>query len=153
MYDAIIRFLADGTLIIIFICGVGLILWATQPRHWLQKLPVGVMAGLTSLLVGKLMSLVYQPAVARPFLELGASPGAAYIDNPGFPSDHALLAGVVVYAVYFLTPYKKIAGALGLVAVMMGLARIEALVHTPIDVVAGFVAATIGALWYATKKH
>lgn len=151
--NVLIRVLADGSLIAILVIGVSAILYANRPSVWLSRLPLGIMAGLTSLLVAKFMSLVYQPSVARPFMEIGATPGAAYIDNPGFPSDHALLAGVVIFAVYFLTPYKKIAYGLAFLAVLMGIARVAALVHTPVDIVGGFAAACLGALWYLTRKH
>lgn len=106
------------------------------------------MAGLTSLLVGKVLSLLYQPAIARPFLELGVEPGAAYIDNPGFPSDHALLATVVVAAVYALTRNRKFAAVLGVLVLIMCIGRVLALVHTPLDVAGGVLAGLAGVLWY-----
>jgi membrane-associated phospholipid phosphatase len=107
-----------------------------------------VMAGLTSLLVGKLMSLMYQPAVARPFIELGLTPGAAYVDNPGFPSDHALLGAVAVMAVYQLGRDRRIAYVLAALVVVMCAARVVALVHTPLDVIGGLLAGCAGAVWY-----
>ena len=106
------------------------------------------MAGLTSLLAGKMLSLLYQPAVARPFLELGLAPGAAYVDNPGFPSDHALLATVAVVAVYALTRNRRLVAVLGLLVAVMCIGRVVALVHTPLDVVGGILAGLVGAVWY-----
>ena len=141
------RLLADGTLVFILLISAGFILHALRGKTWLN-LPVLIMAGLTSLLVGKVMSLLYQPEVARPFLELGLEPGAAYIDNPGFPSDHALLATVAVVAVYFLTRNRRLSTALMLLVVLMAVARVVALVHTPADVVFGMVAGLSGAVWY-----
>ena len=151
--DILIRWLADGSLILVVLIGIAAVLIANRPSRWLARLPFGIMAGLTALLVGKLMSLLYQPAVARPFIELGVTPGAAYIDNPGFPSDHALLAGVVVLAVAFLTPYKKLAFVIALLTILMGAARVLALVHTPLDVIGGFAAACVGALWYLSARR
>lgn len=151
--DLLVRFLADGALLIILAVGVGLLFRAVTPPKWLQVFPLVIMAGLTSLLIAKLMSLIYQPQIARPFLEQGVAPRAAYIDNPGFPSDHALLAGVIVLAVYFVTPYKKTAIVLCIIALLMGAARVMALVHTPVDVIGGFAAAAIGAMWYINKKR
>ncbi len=143
----LVRFIADGTLLALLAVSAPLIFLAIRKRFW-EVAPVLVMAGLTSLLAGKLMSLLYQPAIARPFLELGVEPGAAYIDNPGFPSDHALLATVAVLAVYALTRNRKLAFVLGLVVVLMGLGRVVALVHTPLDVAGGILAGCIGAIWY-----
>ena len=94
------------------------------------------------------MSLIYQPAVARPFLALGVEPGAAYIDNPGFPSDHALLATVVIIAVYALTKNRRLGILLTFLLVAMCVGRVMALVHTPLDVMGGIVAGSVGAIWY-----
>lgn len=142
-----LRLLADGSLLIIVAVAVLLVLWGLRGRWW-QAAPIVVMAGLTALLTGKVMSLLYQPAVARPFLELGLEPGAAYIDNPGFPSDHALLATAAVLAVYAVGRHKKTAVVLGILVVAMGIGRVMALVHTPLDVVAGIGAGLVGMLWY-----
>lgn len=143
----LLRAVADGTLLLILAVSTPIIILAVRKKFW-QQAPVLVMAGLTSLVVGKVLSLLYQPAVARPFIELGLEPGAAYIDNPGFPSDHALLATVVVVAVYALTRNRRFATALALLVVIMCIGRVLALVHTPLDVAGGIVAGLAGILWY-----
>lgn len=143
----LLRAVADGTLILVLLISVPVIAVAVRTRFW-ELTPVLIMAGLTSLLAGKFVSLLYQPAVARPFLELGLKPGAAYIDNPGFPSDHALLATVVVVAVYALTRNRKLAVILGLLVIAMCIGRVMAFVHTPLDVAGGILAGLLGAAWY-----
>ena len=147
MQALLVKLVADGALLLILAISAPFILMALRKRFW-ANVPVLVMAGLTSLLVGKLMSLIYQPAIARPFLELGVEPGAAYIDNPGFPSDHALLATVAVVAVYALTRNRKITVLLGLLVLVMCMGRVIALVHTPLDVIGGVLAGLAGVLWY-----
>lgn len=152
--DEIIRFAADGLLVLILavaaVFGVYYIVWK---QHLVTRVaPVAVMAGLTALLVAKLISLLYQPSSVRPYIEQGVSAGASYIDNPGFPSDHALLAAVVVIMLFMVTPYKKVAIVLAVAATLMSAARVAALVHAPIDILGGVLAATLGALWY-TKLH
>lgn len=152
--DQLIRFLADGTLLVVLAVSALCLLYSLRRRFW-STVPVMVMAGLTSLFVGKVMSLVYQPEVARPFLELGLEPGAAYIDNPGFPSDHALLATAAVVAVWCLTRDKRLGIVLSVAVVVMCVARVLALVHTPLDVVFGVLAGLSGAVWYMklTNSH
>lgn len=145
--SAFIRIAADGTLFIILLVAAPLLLVALK-KAWWENLPVLVMAALTSLLIGKLLSLIYQPAVMRPFLEQGVQPGAAYINNPGFPSDHALLATVVVVAVYAVTRHTKVTLILATLTVVMCIARVMALVHTPLDVIGGILAGLTGAVWY-----
>lgn len=110
------------------------------------------MAGLSALLAGKLMSF-WQPVSERPFELLGVEAGAAYMNNPGFPSDHALLATVVVLTLFALTSYKKMSVALMVVVALMCIARVVALVHTPLDVVGGVAAGLLGALWYIRLKQ
>lgn len=147
MSALLVKLVADGALLFILVASAPFIFLALRKRFWANA-PVLVMAGLTSLLVGKVMSLLYQPAVARPFLELGVEPGAAYIDNPGFPSDHALLATVAVVAVYMLTRNRKLLVVLGTLVLIMCVGRVAALVHTPLDVVAGVIAGFAGLPWY-----
>ena len=150
--QALIKFGADGLLFVVLAGAAFLFLRTVPIRRWPNVLPLLIMAGLTSLLVGKLLSLVFQPSTARPFIEKGVTAGAAFINNPGFPSDHMLLATVAVVAVWFLTPYRKYALLLGSLALLMGVARVLALVHTPIDIAGGIVAGLSGAVWYLNHR-
>ena len=152
--DLLIKFLADYLLIIVLLVGAGALLVGTSLRTKVQAYPYVIMAGLTSLLVGKLMSLLYQPEAARPFVEQGVTAGAAYIDNPGFPSDHVLLATVVALAVIVLVKKRWLSVLMVVAVLAIGLGRILALVHTPLDVIGGLVAGLSGGIWYLslTKK-
>ena len=148
--EQIVRFVADGLLLVILaIAGLaGIYRLVIRTRRLRAVAPFAIMAALTSLLVAKLVSLVYQPSDARPYIELGRAAGAAYIDNPGFPSDHALLATVVVLMVAALTPYRKTAILLGVLVIVMSVGRVLALVHTPLDVLGGIAIGLIGGIWY-----
>lgn len=106
------------------------------------------MAGLTALLVAKLMATFFQPASERPFELLGVSPGASFLDNPGFPSDHALFVTAITLAVWFETKQKYLTYALLVLLVLVCVGRVAALVHTPLDVIGGIFAGLTGALWY-----
>lgn len=143
----LIELLADGTLVVILLVSAPIIIGSLR-KTWRTHTSVVIMAGLTSLLIGKLMSLLYQPEFARPFLELGVTPGATYINNPGFPSDHALLATMVVGTVFMLTRNRPLTVMLASLVALMCLGRVLALVHTPLDVVGGVVAGLSGLIWY-----
>ena len=145
-----IRLLADGTLILVLLASAAVIGYDTIRKRLWQSLPYAVMAGLTSLLIAKLVSLVYQPSVMRPFLEQGVQAGAAFIDNPGFPSDHALLGTVAVLATYAVTRRRWVSLVLAGIVVVMCVARVVALVHTPLDVMGGVAIGLIGGLWYVS---
>ena len=150
----VVRIFADGGLIVILLVSAAVgAYWVLKKKPKLSVLaPYVVMAGLTSLLFGKLISLL-PIHEARPFISKGVEAGAAYINNPGFPSDHALLATVVVMAVLVLTPYRKTAYALVTLMLLMSAARVLALVHTPLDVVGGIVAGLTGVVWYLKHKR
>ena len=147
-----VKIFADGGLMaVVFISGVVGLYWLLKTKPNLKVLfPYVLMAGLTSVLTDKLLSMIYAQE-RRPFVEEGLAAGASYINNPGFPSDHALLATVVVMAVFVLTPYKKLSYFLILLTLLMCVARVLALVHTPLDIVGGIAAGLLGALWY--RKH
>ena len=146
--QTIIKLFADGTIIpIILIAGYAL-LFLIPRGHRLEAYARIVMAGLTAYLVAKLLASVYQPSGERPFEILGVSAGASYLNNPGFPSDHALFTTFLTLAVWFETRRKDLTIILAILTLMMCVGRVLALVHTPLDVIGGVVVAAVGALWY-----
>lgn len=149
--ELIIRIIADYSL---FVVG------AISAYALIFKIPRGgraaaygriIMAGLTSLLLAKLIAVVYQPSLERPFELLGLEAGAAFVDNPGFPSDHALIVTVLALAVWFETRLKKTTIVLVSLVAIIAVGRVLALVHTPLDVTAGIAIGLVGALWYIQK--
>ena len=139
--DKLIPFLADGLVfIIVAISSFFLIVKVPNNRKYLTYGRI-LVAGLTSYLVAKIMSIVYQPSSMRPFELMNVNPGASYMDNPGFPSDHSLFVWAIVFAVIYAVRNK-------ILAFLVCVGRVMALVHTPLDVIGGIVAAMIGAMWY-----
>lgn len=106
------------------------------------------MAGLTCYFLAKVLGYFFQPAIERPFELLGKAAGAAYLNNPGFPSDHALFATFLSLAVWFETRYRKLAVILFISTLVMSIGRVLALVHTPLDVIGGIVLGFTGIFWY-----
>lgn len=147
-FEIVTRILADALVIpIVLIAIYALIRYVPNNRKYAAYARI-VMAGLTALLLAKLLATAWQPTDVRPFIEKGLEPGAAYLDNPGFPSDHALFTAAITLAVYFETRKKKIALLLLCMTLLVGVGRVIALVHTPLDVLGGFMLAVVGALWY-----
>lgn len=148
--DSLIILLADGAIFpIILIAGFALLFKVPQGGRF-QAYARVLVAGLTAYLVAKLLATIY-PSTERPFEALGLVPGASYLENPGFPSDHALFAMFLTLAVWFETRDKLLSGILLVLTLLVGLGRILALVHTPLDVVGGIVVAMFGALWYLQR--
>lgn len=148
--EFIIRVLADYTVIFIALVGAYVLLrYVPTERRWSTYARI-VMAGLTALLIAKISAAIWQPTTVRPFVEQGVEAGAAYLNNPGFPSDHVLFAAAITLAVYFESSRKRVACLLAVLTLVMGVGRVFALVHTPIDIAGGLVFACLGGLWYLT---
>ena len=92
---------------------------------------------------------------ARPFVRLGVAPLITHSTDNGFPSEHSAVAAFFGAILCFIdVPAAAVAI---LTAIAIGVARIYALVHWPIDVVAGWCIGTLPAvvamyLWRARKR-
>lgn len=148
--QTLIRFIADGTVILAVLVGVYSLLYKIPNNRKYEAYCRILMAGLTAYLFAKFMATLYQPTGERPFEIMGVAPGAAYLNNPGFPSDHALFVTSILLAVWFETKNKVLSGTLLGIAVLVSIGRVAALVHTPIDVLGGILAALVGSIWYLT---
>lgn len=147
----IVRILADYLLPVLLLIGsVALLAYVPNKLKYRDYCYV-VMASLTSLLVGQLVSLVYQPDVNRPFIEKGVAAGAAFINNPGFPSDHVLLLTVLTVTVVVLVSKSWLSLLLIVGVALVAIGRVLALVHTPLDVIGGVIFGLIGGLWYLKR--
>ncbi len=145
--------MADGALLPIVLLAGYALLFRIPHKQRFQAYCRIIMAGLTAYLIAKLLGSVYQPAGERPFELLGVSAGAAYLNNPGFPSDHALFAAFLTLAVWFETRARRLTLILIGLTLVVCIGRVLALVHTPIDVIGGLLVAWIGALWYLQRKE
>jgi membrane-associated phospholipid phosphatase len=144
----LIRLFADYFLVPIILIGVFALVFKVPKGQRLQAYSRVLMAGLTAYLLSKLIGSIYQPAGERPFELLGAAAGASFLNNPGFPSDHALFVTAITCAVWFETKQKTLTIILVILTISMSIARVLALVHTPTDIIGGIIFASIGALWY-----
>lgn len=140
--------MADGLVIIIALIAVAALLLKTPLADRYDRFTRVFMAGITSYVLAKFIGGLWQPEQLRPFERLGLDPGAAYLNNPGFPSDHALLAFFLVFAVWFATKNRKLTIILAVLAVLMCLGRVLALVHTPLDITGSLLISALGAVWY-----
>lgn len=151
--DFLIRLIADYSVIAVVLIGAWAILFKVPKDQRFKAYSRILMAGLTAYLLAKFLATIYQPSDLRPFELLGVNPGASYLNNPGFPSDHALFVTAITAAVWFETRMKKLSIFLAVLVVLVCLGRVAALVHTPFDVIAGVGIAMIGALWYSNQPR
>lgn len=153
MIQTIIKICADGALLPLILIASYALLFLIPKGHRLEAYSRILMAGLTAFLVAKLLAAVYQPSFERPFEILGVKPGASYLPNAGFPSDHALFSAFLTFAVWFETRRRNITIVLASLTLIVCVGRVLALVHTPLDVIGGVVVAAVGALWYLQSKQ
>ncbi|MFZ1360506.1 MAG: phosphatase PAP2 family protein [Candidatus Saccharimonadales bacterium] len=151
--QSVIHILADGLVVPIVLVGGYALLWQVQKNKRYEIYARVLMAGLTAYLLAKLVGSLWQPTTERPFETMGVAAGASYLNNPGFPSDHSLFVWAITFAVWFETKARTLAWVLVALSILVCLGRVLALVHTPLDVIGGFVIALIGALWYLTAHR
>lgn len=147
------QLIADGAVLPVVLIGAYALVFKIPNNRKYEAYCRVLMAGMTAFLVAKLLATLYQPAGLRPFELMGVAPGAAYLNNPGFPSDHALFVASIALAVWFETKQKTLSLILAGLVVLVGLGRVLALVHTPLDVFGGILVALIGATWYLTTPE
>lgn len=146
--DMLVKLIADGMMVPIVVLAGYVFLTKIPRTDRYQRYVTIFMAGITSYLTAKFLGALWQPETLRPFQKLGVNPGAAYLDNPGFPSDHALFAAFLTLAVWYASRSRALTGAMMVMTLLVIVGRVLALVHTPLDVVGGVAVAAVGALWY-----
>jgi undecaprenyl-diphosphatase len=114
---------------------LGSALLRVRPRSIIVPLIVGAAA---AALLDVLAGLVYQDQ--RPFVTIGVVPLVPHGPDNGFPSDHSAAAAFAsTIALYVDRRLGIIAWA---AAVLLGLGRLYCLLHSPLDIAAGW---SIGA--------
>ena len=139
--DVFILIIADYLVVPIVLIGAWTMLRLPSATRT-DKIARGIMAGLVALFIAKLLSLLYQGE--RPFVSQGVEAKAAYLNNPGFPSDHVLFVFVIAFVVWAATKNRRLALVLLIMSFLVAIGRVSALVHTPLDVLGGFAAALLG---------
>lgn len=145
--------LADGLVVPVALLGSYALLRYVPTGRRYQTYGRVLLAGLTAYVVAKVVGLLYQPAHLRPFEMLGVDPGASFLNNPGFPSDHALFTMAITLAVWFATRRTAWAVICLVLTVFVGVGRVLALVHTPLDVAGGWLIAGCGIIWYQSTRQ
>lgn len=143
MNDILLKILADWLVVPIALIGAAAMVTLPRVVRY-QMICRGLVAGLAALLFAKIGSLFYQGE--RPFVVLGEEAKAAFLDNPGFPSDHTLLVFTVTFIVWASTKNIPLTLLLLFLSILVAVGRVLALVHSPADVIGGAAFAFL-AIW------
>ena len=140
----LIWFIATAALVYLFIS-----------KEWKR---LGILAALSLALAyaaGKLAGLLWYNA--RPFVVDNFTPLIAHAANNGFPSDHMLM-GATIASIVFV--YNRTLGlVLWALALAVGLARVAAGIHHPVDLAGSIAVAIVAvaavnyALMLASARH
>jgi undecaprenyl-diphosphatase len=125
--------------------------FSRQSNDWRLRLGLElVIAAILATVLSRVAAYLYYDP--RPFVVQHISPLFPHDPDNGFPSDHttlAMMVGLVVMA------YNSALGrGLVVIAVLIGAARILALVHSPADIVASIgiaIVAVLAARWLTQK--
>lgn len=132
------------------------IAWLKTTRDQKLKFAASiVLAGIIAYAVAKVAGKIYYDP--RPFVTAHVQPLIQHAADNGFPSDHALLTATLTAVTYFFN--RKLALGMALLTIIVGIARILARVHSPLDIAGGWVLGVIGAVigyyfvtWY-WRRH
>ena len=149
--EFLVRLIADYAVFPVVIISAWVLLTGVPKGHRYRAYCRVLLAGITAFLIAKLLAVTYQPSELRPYELLGITAGASYLDNPGFPSDHALFVTAITLAVWAETRRRGMAIFLSILVVVVCIGRVLALVHTPLDVVVGVLVACLGGVWYLQR--
>jgi undecaprenyl-diphosphatase len=122
-----------------------------QPRDKKKEfILIGIIGAVFAVALAKLGGHFYYDT--RPFVAGHFTPYFYHAPDNGFPSDHTLLASFLMFL--SIRYSKKFGVVLLLLAVAIGLARVQAGVHHFTDIIGSFVCSGIGVFLaiYITKR-
>lgn len=133
--DSVIIFAAKYLYLIIVASGI-IIIVITKERFKLLK--TSLLSLSLALILGKVLNhIITNP---RPFVVENVIPLIPHAPDNGFPSDHTLLVAAIAGIIF--TKNKKLGLILFLLAILIGVARVIAKVHYPVDVIGSIIIAS-----------
>jgi len=141
---------SNGVLDVLAVFAAQYGLWvcaAAAAFAWLRRKPRGavvpfVLGAVAAASLDFVAGLLIHEA--RPFVAIGVAPLVPHSSDNGFPSDHCAAAAYFSVAASFFDPIAAWIAAAA--AFALGLGRAYSLLHTPQDVIAGWLIGAVPAL-------
>ncbi len=128
-------FLASVIIFLIYVFYI----WTKERKKFISFLLLSVISFALSLIVAKILGhFIYDP---RPFVTEHVKPLFAHAPDNGFPSDHTLLTAAIASVVFAYN--KKLGILLYVISLAIGVSRILAQIHHPLDIIGSFVIAIV----------
>ena len=126
------------------------LLWRRNKKRLKGVILLSVFSFPLAFLIAKLASLlIYDP---RPFIVDHVAPLISHTGDNGFPSDHTLLTTAIASVVFVYN--KKLGSILFMIALCVGIARVLAHVHHPLDIIGAIVIAMCATYFvYVLRKR
>lgn len=147
--DTLIKFGAQYLFIAVIL--IFILAWAQANQRYKTELLVAlVIAGIIALILDKAGGkLYYDP---RPFVTHHIKPLIAHAADNGFPSEHTIFTIAVSTLLIYYRP--KLGMLAFLVGLLVGVSRVAAHIHSPIDIAGGILIGIIagyGGYYLASK--
>lgn len=136
--DTLIRFGAQYLFIVVIL--IFILAWAQANKRYKTELLVAlVIAGIIAVILDKIGGkLYYDP---RPFVTHHIKPLVAHAADNGFPSEHTVFTiSVSTLLIYYRPKLGLLSFLLGL---LVGVSRVAAHIHSPIDIAGGILMGVI----------
>ena len=101
-----------------------------------------LITGIIALVIAFIVSQLYFNP--RPFVVQGVEPLIPHTPDNGFPSNHVLLAATISSVLLIFS--KKLSLVSGIITLLIGLGRVLALIHHPIDIIASMLISVLSVL-------
>ncbi|OGI86683.1 hypothetical protein A3A91_03535 [Candidatus Nomurabacteria bacterium RIFCSPLOWO2_01_FULL_36_16] len=141
MLDQIIIFFAEYVYMLIAGIAFCFVIFSDAPTRK-AVLVIGVFSSAIALIADKVLNqTIVSP---RPFVVEDITPLFPHVASNGFPSEHALFAMVIGSTIFLYN--KKIGALLFALTLGIGVARVLANVHHPVDILRGFAIGFVAVL-------
>jgi undecaprenyl-diphosphatase len=144
--DQLTIYAAKYLIVVPVLAALAVLAWRLHKQRDWRFLALLIIGAIISLVLAKIGNhFISDP---RPFVQGHFTPLVPHAPDNGFPSDHTLLAAFLAFAV--MTVRRWWGWALVGVAILLGLARMNAGVHHSWDILGSFACALIGtaiAVW------
>ena len=134
----LISFIAQYLVFAVVLIAIIAVLLSPSPIR-ISILKLVVLSSLIAYLFAFVAGIFYYDP--RPFVVEHIQPLFPYSADNGFPSEHTLFATVIAGAIFIYR--RKLGIFLGAMGILIGVARVAAAVHHPIDIIGGIAIAVI----------